>query len=450
MGSVRTLLFNYLFAKKHNGQLVLRLEDTDKARSTKEFEDTILEDIIWLGLDYDEGPNKNENKDNDKYGPYRQSERAQIYRSKAAELIENGRAYYCECSEERLKELREDQIKAKKPPRYDGLCKGKDIDSSKEGVTIRFNFSDSESVEFIDGIHGTLFFENEKQAGDFIIIGSDGMASYNFACAVDDGLMEISHVIRGDDHLSNTVRQVAVMMALGMKIPNYYHMPLVLGEDKKPLSKRHGHATIEDLKNDGYMAAAVINGLAGLGYRHEGGLLSLDELVKQFDEKNFSKSASVFDLHHLKGFNKDVFKDTDSKVLNDLIAGEFGGTNNISAVIDAVKEDSFDKESLVRLVSPFVRDLSHIDLKEFDNNDTKALMALLKEEISSISGIGSDDDFKRLIGEVKSKSELSGKKLFMPIRLVLTNERGGIELNRVMALLGKVEVLKRIDNYLEG
>lgn len=449
VGSVRTLLFNYLFAKKHNGELVLRLEDTDKKRSTKEFEKTILEDMAWLGLNYDEGIGR-DNKGGKDYGPYRQSERAAKYMSKALELIEKGHAYYCQCSEERLKELREEQIKAKKPPRYDGCCKGEDIDHSKDGVTIRFNFEDSESVEFIDGIHGKLFFDSDKQAGDFIIIGSDGMAAFNFACAVDDGLMDISHVIRGDDHLSNTVRQIAILRAFGMTIPSYYHMPLVLGEDKKPLSKRHGHATIEDLKNDGYMAEAIINGLVMLGYRHDSGLLSLDKLVESFDEKNFSKSASVFDLQHLKGFNKDIFKDTDSNILKDLIGDEFGGVSNLKEVIDAVKEDSFDKESLVSLVSPFVKDLENVDLGEFDNDETKAMISLLKGEVSEVSDTGSEEDFKTIIGVVKSKSEVSGKKLFMPIRLVLTNERGGIELNRVMALLGKDKVLFRIKNYLEG
>ncbi|MFQ5735480.1 MAG: glutamate--tRNA ligase [Thermodesulfobacteriota bacterium] len=245
IGNVRTALFNWLFARHFNGEFVLRMEDTDTARSDAAFEDSIIEDLSWLGLEWDEGPGGPRGGwggwgagSNGPHGPYRQSERLAIYDRHAAALLDKGLAYRCYCSKERLEALKAEQMKKGSPPRYDNRCRSLSPSEIPAGAAplIRFMVR-GRSVRFKDGVHGRMAFDTSAM-GDFVIIGSDGVASYNFAVVVDDSEMGITHVLRGDDHLSNTPRQILLFEALGRTVPHYHHLPLVLSPSRSPLGKR--------------------------------------------------------------------------------------------------------------------------------------------------------------------------------------------------------------------
>ncbi|MFZ3071984.1 MAG: glutamate--tRNA ligase, partial [Thermodesulfobacteriota bacterium] len=261
VGGARTALFNRLFAKNEGGVFILRIEDTDTSRSSKKYEEALMQDLSWLGLEWDEGPDKG-----GPFGPYRQSERLDIHLDYSRKLLNEGKAYLCYCSKERLEELKASRLKKGLPPRYDKRCRNGRPEGvpAGAGAAIRFKAS-GDKIEFEDMVHGRLSFEGAGM-GDFIIIGSDNVAAYNFAAAIDDSLMRITHVIRGDDHLSNTPRQIMILNALGFAPPSYGHIPLVLSKDKTPLSKRDAKTSIAALRESGYLKEAVLNSAARLGW----------------------------------------------------------------------------------------------------------------------------------------------------------------------------------------
>jgi nondiscriminating glutamyl-tRNA synthetase len=253
IGNIRTALFNWLFTRKMKGTVILRIEDTDITRSTKENVNKIIESLLWLGLDWDEGP-------------YFQSERLNIYQEYANKLINEGKAYYCYCTDEELEEKRNLSLARGEVPKYDGKCRNatkSQIEQWKsEGrkCTVRFKLPE-ESIEFNDIVKGKISFSS-LSLGDFVIIKSDGTPTYNFACCIDDHLMRITHVIRGEDHLTNTARQIFIYKSLGFEMPKFAHLPMIFGDDHTPLSKRHGATSIEELKNMGYLKEGIINYLA--------------------------------------------------------------------------------------------------------------------------------------------------------------------------------------------
>ena len=290
IGGARTALFCWLFARKHGGSFILRVEDTDLQRSTPEAVNAILEGLAWLGLEFDEGP-------------FFQTERFDRYQATIDRLMEEGKAYRCDCPRERLDALREDQMKRKVKPKYDGHCRNLDVPADQPHV-VRFLNPDSGDVLVEDLIHGTVRFSNEE-LDDLVIRKSDGSPTYNLAVVVDDLDMQITHVIRGDDHLNNTPRQVNIFKALGAPVPKFAHVALILGDDGQKLSKRHGAVSALQYREDGFLPEAVLNYLVRLGWSHgDQEIFSLDEMIALFDLEQVNKAASAFNTSKLLWLNQ--------------------------------------------------------------------------------------------------------------------------------------------------
>ncbi|MCK5236465.1 MAG: glutamate--tRNA ligase, partial [Deltaproteobacteria bacterium] len=296
IGGARTALFNYLFARKHKGKFVLRVEDTDTQRSTDESIDAILEGMKWLEMDFDEGP-------------FYQSKRFKLYREHAEKLLFEGKAYRCWCTAEELQERRDAAMKAGRPPKYDGKCREK-TDGPDEGYTIRFRVPPGKTV-FKDLIKGVISIEHEE-VEDLIILRSDRTPTYNLTVTIDDATMGITHVIRGDDHINNTPKQMLMYEALGFKIPEFAHLPMILGADKKRLSKRHGAESVTAYREMGFLPHALINYLARLGWAHgDEEIFSKAELIEKFSIEAVGTSAGVFNPDKLLWLNQHYLKEDD-------------------------------------------------------------------------------------------------------------------------------------------
>ncbi|HHY09450.1 MAG TPA: glutamate--tRNA ligase, partial [Firmicutes bacterium] len=305
VGGARTALFNWLFARHHSGVFVLRIEDTDLARSSEEATQVILDALEYLGLDWDEGP-----KVGGDYGPYHQSERLDIYRKYAQKLLAAGRAYECFCTPEELEAKRKELIAKNKASHYDRRCLHLSAEEKEalrsKGIkpAIRFRAVSEGETEVADLIRGKVVFEN-TQIDDFVIYKSDGTPTYNFAVVVDDALMKISHVIRGEDHLSNTPKQIQIYDALGLPLPKFAHIPMILGPDKALLSKRHGATSVMEFSKEGYLPQAMVNylSLLGWGYDDSQTMFSVPDLIEKFSLERVSKNPAVFDLQKLEWMN---------------------------------------------------------------------------------------------------------------------------------------------------
>ncbi|HUL29327.1 MAG TPA: glutamate--tRNA ligase, partial [Thermodesulfobacteriota bacterium] len=320
IGNARTALFNFLFAKRNQGRFVLRIEDTDLERSNDTSVDRILEDLEWLGISWDEGPDRD-----GPVGPYRQSQRMAIYREFADRLSQEGKSYKCFCSEERLETLRKEQLSKGKMPRYDGRCRSLSseeitkMEASGLHPVLRFHVGRGQ-ILFDDLIHGKMNFDSAG-IGDFIIVRSDGMASYNFACVIDDHSMRITHVIRGEDHLSNTPRQILLYQALSWQPPLFAHHPLILGPDRSPLSKRHGATAVSQYREEGFLPEALENYLILLGWTPPSGreMLSFERMAEEFAIHDVSKSAPVFDRKKLEWLNSVYIREKEEGPLSEIL-----------------------------------------------------------------------------------------------------------------------------------
>ncbi|MBI5884962.1 MAG: glutamate--tRNA ligase [Deltaproteobacteria bacterium] len=447
LGNARTALFNWLYARHCNGSFILRIEDTDTLRSSPAFETAIMEDLRWLGLEWDEGPDAP-----GQAGPYRQSERLRFYSSYAQWLVRHEAAYPCWCTKERLAELKASQIKAGVAPRYDNRCREAGPQGGVSGAmpVIRFK-TPHRPVRFIDEVHGALTFEAGAY-GDFVIIGSDGVAAYNFAVVVDDALMGITHVIRGDDHLSNTPRQIMLFQALGFGVPVYAHVPLVLGTDKAPLSKRDDAASIFTLRDAGYLPEAVINSIARLGWTPVGGggdgLIELAALAGSFDLKRLSRSASVFDMARLKVFNKAAIAAADVSRLASL-AGYPTDVVDVAEVIAAVRANAATVADLKGLISPFIDELTlTAEAAEcLAQSQAKAVIKAFLDEAAKAASLD-EAAYEGIIKAVKIATGEKGRRLFMPIRCGLTGMTEGIELAKIPGLLGRKKVMDRLGRFV--
>ena len=469
MGSIRTALFNYLFASHYGGTLVLRIEDTDLERSAPEFERSIIEDLGWLGISWTQGTAAGE--------VLRQSERVAVYKGYAETLVTDGKAYPCYCTHERLEKLRKTQLQAGTPPRYDGRCrtpkgrtpkgrtpKGEGVKGASKETgakpAIRFKVeSGTARIEFPDLVHGLTSFD-PSTIGDFIVLGSDDIATYNLAVVVDDGLMNITHVIRGDDHLSNTPRQMLLQRALGFGTPKYMHLPLVMAIDGKPLGKRNEELSVMALRDAGYLPEALINAAAHLGWAPPGGdtkLLTLEELVDGFSPKRLSRSPSTFDTERLRRFNKLSLEAADSGRLAELISPCFddlsfegGATATLENIVGAAKGAAFTLAELRALIAPLLArpvltgGASATLREESAKEILRTLATLLK---AAHTNTIDEDLWGAAIGRVKAKTGLKGKSLFMPIRAALTGITEGLELETVTRLLGLAETIKRLEAH---
>jgi len=305
IGGARTALFNFLFARNQQGKFILRLEDTDIERSTEASVRMILDDLRWLGLDWDEGP-----ETGGAFGPYFQSQRLELYRDKIQFLLDAEHAYYCFCPPETLEDKRQQALRAGQTPKYDGTCRALPLAQARERVangelhTVRLKIPAEGLTAFADLIRGEVSFENQ-QLDDFVLVRSNGLPTYNFAAVVDDASMRITHVIRGDDHISNTPRQICLYRALGESLPQFAHVPMILGADRTRLSKRHGATSVGAYREEGYLPEAMVNYLTLLGWAYDDKttLFSRQELEEKFSLKKVSKNAAVFDPAKLQWMN---------------------------------------------------------------------------------------------------------------------------------------------------
>jgi nondiscriminating glutamyl-tRNA synthetase len=453
VGNARTALFNWLLARGKDGTFILRIEDTDSERSTRESEAGILEDLRWLGLHWDEGPDAGGSS-----GPYRQSERLHLYASYANELIAGDHAYYCFCPAAKLEADRKAMLAAGQPPRYGGTCRALSREEAQTRVdagerpVIRFKVPAGIEVSFQDLVRGEVTFSTDV-IGDPVLVRSDGRPAYNFAVVVDDALMEITHVIRGEDHISNTPRQVLLYQALGFTPPDFAHLALVMGPDHTPLSKRHGATSIAEFRELGYLPEALVNYLALIGWspRSGGGetdddaeLMPMDELARRFALEDVGHSAGVFDPEKLAWMNRHYMKiaaparvaaqsaryfqtrgflrrktDIAMAYVESLLPMAVGSVDRLEEIPDRLSF-LFTYDAREAILRPAVADV----LQEPGARDVIAALT------GQIEGPLLDRDaFRAMANRVKEKTGQKGKALFHPIRVALTGESGGPELD---------------------
>ena len=467
IGNARTALFNYLFAKHYGGDFVLRIEDTDFKRNKEEGERSQLKYMDWLGLDYDEGIGKEK-----EFGPYRQSERIEIYQKYAEQLLAEDKAYKCYMTAEELEAEREEQVANGLPPRYSGkhahLTKEEQDQFEKEGrkPSIRIRVPQDRTYSFNDMVKGELSFEG-KDFGDFVIIKNDGVATYNFAVAIDDHLMEISHVLRGDDHVSNTPKQLVVYEALGFKPPIFGHMTLIVNENKKKLSKRDETIIqfIEQYDDLGYLPEALFNFITLLGWSPEGEqeIFTREEFVKIFDEKRLSKSPAFFDNNKLTWINNQYIKAQPLERIVNLalpffvkegVATQEEVDNNrawFEKLISLYQPQMSYGAEIVELTKQFFVEEVKFDEEELEILKQETTVAVFEDflEKLEIAGDFTSESIKTLIKTIQKDTGVKGKNLFMPIRIASTGSMHGPELNTSLELLGRDRVVARVKVALE-
>lgn len=461
IGNARTALFNFLFAKQNQGSFILRIEDTDLERSTDTSMDQIIEDLKWLGISWDEGPDRG-----GPFGPYRQSQRIQFYHEFAKRLSQEGKSYKCFCSEERLESLRKEQLSQGKMPQYDGRCRSlsqKEIDqmeSSGLKPVLRFRVGPN-PILFEDLIHGKMHF-NSSTIGDFIIIRSDGMAAYNFACVIDDHLMQISHVIRGEDHLSNTPRQILLYQSLSWKPPVYAHHPLILGPDRSPLSKRHGATAVSQYREEGFLPEALQNYLVLLGWTPPSGreTLSMDQMIKEFSIQSISKSAPLFNRKKLEWLNSFYIRHKEEDQLLKTLIPYFKKANIQTDQLDLQRLKQISlilKENLI-LLSQVEQYLGIFFDEKFyfeeeakniiiETKNRKTLQTILNVLVNSPKEEPEGSD--SLLTQLEKKTGYHGKSLYAPLRAAITGKTKGPELVKMLPILGRERIIQRLKMALE-
>jgi glutamyl-tRNA synthetase len=447
VGNARTALFNWLLARGGAGTFILRIEDTDVERSTRESEAAIIRDLQWLGLEWDEGPDSG-----GAHGPYRQSERLHLYQSYAKELLAADAAYYCFCTTAQLDAERQDALAAGRPALYAGTCRRLSRDQATarinagERPAIRFRVPEGREVVFTDAVRGAINFSTDV-IGDPVIVRGDGTPAYNFAVVVDDALMEVTHVIRGEDHISNTPRQLLLYEALGFSPPTFAHLAMVMGPDHAPLSKRHGATSVAEFRNKGYLPEALVNYLALIGWSPGGGdeLLPIDELARRFSLEAVGHSAGVFDEEKLAWVNRHYLKLAEPRRLAELSLPHFDEAGiSLSPAADgleflasamAMTSASVDRLNQVpaRLAFLFEYDAgrSLADeglLGEMRADGPLAVVQALAEELGAAPRLDREK-FRAIANRVKARTGQKGKALFHPIRVALTGRAEGPELD---------------------
>jgi nondiscriminating glutamyl-tRNA synthetase len=462
VGNARTALFNWLLAHRHDGTLILRIEDTDAERSTRESEASILEDLRWLGLDWDEGPDIG-----GPHGPYRQSERLRLYASYANELIASEHAYYCFCSAATLEADRKADMAAGRPPRYRGTCRNLSPEEARARVeagerpVIRFKVPPSTEITFNDAVRGDVTF-NTDVIGDPVLARSDGRPAYNFAVVVDDALMEVTHVIRGEDHISNTPRQLLLYRALGFTPPQFAHLALVMGPDHTPLSKRHGATSVAEFRMRGYLPEALVNYLALIGWSPgaaagaEPGandeLLPIAELARRFAIEDVGHSAGVFDIEKLSWMNRHYMKvaapgrivaesmryfvargyirrrtDEALDYLISLLPMAVGSVDRLEEIPERLQlVFEFDPATALKQ-SNVVHVLEQRGAREVILALPEAIEGALLDHVA----------FRAMAARVRERTGMKGKALFHPIRVALTGSDGGPELDLLVPAIDR-------------
>lgn len=454
LGNARTALLSALFACHQKGIFLLRIEDTDVSRSTAAFAESLMEDLRWLGLEWQEGagmPSGEEGKD----GPYWQSQRSQIYQTYYQELLAQGRAYPCFCSELELNLIRKQQLAAGKPPRYPGTCRRlspEDIARKQaEGLkpAIRFRLPETGVIEFEDLVKGQQHFPVEH-IGDFIIRRMDEGSAFLFCNAIDDALMGVTHVIRGEDHLTNTPRQLAILQALNLPIPRYGHISLILGKDGTPLSKRNGSRSLKELRELGYLPLAVMNYLARLGHYYESHqLMSFEELGSAFSVENLSHSAARYDEQQLLHWQKEAVQALSTREFWHWMPAPVQArvpSERRDAFIDLIRHNLVFSHEAVNWAEVFLTEqLSYTEAAQAVLRSTPpgffliALEALQKGQ----------SQFADLAAYIKSVHPLQGKALFQPLRVALTGALQGPDMGKVVDFLGPEQMTRRFEAVID-
>jgi nondiscriminating glutamyl-tRNA synthetase len=449
VGNVRTALFNWLLARGQEGTFILRIEDTDVERSTADSDAMILEDLRWLGLSWDEGPEVG-----GPVGPYRSSERLGEYQARARVLLEEQRAYYCFCTPEQLESERNEALANNLPPKYSGRCAQIDPAEAKrrvlsgEPAAVRFRTPENRDIVFTDLVRGEIRFHTDV-IGDQVLLRSDGHPAYNFAVVVDDGLMGVTHVVRGEDHISNTPRQLLIYEALGFEPPAFGHVAMVLGPDHTKLSKRHGSVSVDEFRAKGYLPEALLNYLALLSWSpgENEELVALADMAKRFSLSDVGHSASVFDEEKLAWVNRHYLKDADHERLTRVSVTYFERAGYVTA---RLKPEGFAYLlSLVPLFNTSVDRLEQVPERvrqvfafsgvaalgdaairaEAGEAPARAVIAALADELRSAPRLLDKVAFRGITDRVKQKTGQKGRALFHPIRIALTGATDGPELD---------------------
>ncbi len=439
IGGLRTALFSYLWARKNNGKFVLRIEDTDKKRNSEEATEAILKAFEWLGLEADGEITY-------------QSKRDAIYAKYIKQLLDEGKAYRCYMSKEELDALREEQMANKQRAKYDGRYRNFD-GTPPEGVepVIRIKAPLSGEIVVHDGVKGDVVFQAEDILDDFVIARADGSPTYNFVVAIDDALMGINEVIRGDDHLSNTPKQIVVYEALGFDIPKFYHVPMIHNQQGKKLSKRDGATDVMAYKEMGYLPEALLNFLVRLGWSHgDQEIFSMDEMKALFDPKDINKSASIYNTEKLDWLNAHYIKNTPNEKLAELLE-DFGvvlsSHDKKEILLDALKERAKTLKELADLVNEVITAPTEYDpkasKKAFKGNAI-AILEVFANRLEEATELHLPSDYHHIMEKVVEEMEIGFGKIGQPLRVALLGKLSGPGLDIVMAVLGKDETLSRI------
>lgn len=468
IGGARSALFNYLFAEGKGGTFILRIEDTDLERSSRESEEGIIDALHWLGIRWNEGI-----KVGGENGPYRQTERLDTYREYTSKLLQKGQAYYCYCTEEELEQERQELIARGETPRYLGKCRSlteeqrQALEAEGRKPVVRFKVPEGQQIVINDLVRGKVVFDSDG-IGDYIIVKSDGIPTYNYAVVIDDVLMGITHVIRGEEHLSNTPRQVLIYQALKMPTPDFAHISLILNTEGRKMSKRDGDTAVIDYFNKGYLPQAVVNFISLLGWSPSGEqeFFSMDELKKEFSLEKVSKSPAVFDLNKLNHINSYYLKQTPTEELvgltlpflrekglfpNERLTAE--EKNWIAGFIGAVQE----KINNLSEVKEYIHYFTGTETDQPDEEargilqtaTVPAVLELFRNKVQAAEVLDSAAA-KVILKEITKELSLKGKDVFMPVRIALTGQMHGPDLDRIIALLGKDNIKVRLEQTLKS
>jgi glutamyl-tRNA synthetase len=472
IGSARTAFFNWLYAARNRGSFILRIEDTNIERHREETIDLMIKSLKWLGMDWDEGPDIGGS-----CGPYRQSQRTDIYNAYANKLVSEKKAYYCFCSPEELKKRRSKDKGAEEAYEYDGKCRRLPPDTVKANIesgkpyAIRFLVPQNKTVSFKDTVYGSIKVDTST-IGDFIIIRSNSLPTYNYSVVIDDALMKITHVIRGEDHLTNTPRQILIYNAFGFSIPSFTHLPMILGEDGQKLSKRHGSISIEKYIEEGFIREAILNYLALLGwaYGEKTTIFSIEDLIKKFSLESINKKPAKFDYNKLLWMNGHYIRNMDDSRLKELLekpvkdflatkdASELeikgvGPEDKLVRIVPLIKERIKTINGSTDLIKPFFIKIRYTkELAGYFKNKKIDASGVLEKTYDALSRIDNRFPAETIEKELRLVSEKLGlnlRKTAEVIRIALWGSNISPPLFKVMEILGKELTLSRISEYMK-
>lgn len=473
IGGLRTALYNYLFAKHNNGKFILRIEDTDQTRFVEGALENLIDALEWSGIKYDEGVFVEDGKvvQKGEYGPYIQSERLGIYNKYVDKLIESGHAYYCFCSKERLDEVREEQKTKGLVPKYDGFCRNIPLEEARERIAngekyvVRLKLPANYDVKFHDLVRGDITI-NTDDVDDQVLLKSDGYPTYHMAVVVDDHLMNISHIVRGEEWLPSTPKHVYLYEAFGWEKPVYVHLPTVLNKERKKLSKRHGDVAVGDFRKKGYLPEGLVNYLALVGWSPEDNeeILSMNDLIEKFSFERVARTGGIFDKDKLDWVNAHYIRSTSVEEIVEkatpylieagFIEESFAKENRewMELLIKTVQESMHTVKDIVEKSEFIFKEKLELSDEEAINiikgEQVKSVLDAIKEELNNVEEI--DEEYaKGFMKKIQKATGVKGKNLFMPARVALTGSVHGPEFVNVLVLLGKENILKRIE-YIEN